>query len=85
VSAKAKKPQHEILIKKDDLTASNIGPAPDELFQLMHLTSCSHAMERWKADWLICPVCNAPTFPVIDETGRTVGFIEHRSRKEITH
>jgi hypothetical protein len=36
--AKTKKEQHQILVPMDKLTSNNLGPTPQEMFQLMHLT-----------------------------------------------
>jgi len=85
VREKPKKKQHEIIVPIGKLTSSNLGPDPQELYALMHLTSCDHAIQRWKANWMICPVCNAPAELSIDGSGHVVGYVEHKSRKEITH
>lgn len=86
VSVKTKK-QHQIFVPVGKLTSKNLGPTPQELYSLMHLTSCDHAIQRWKPHWMMCPVCCAPFGLAIDtEFGSgIVGCHIHKSRKEITH
>ncbi len=79
MSAKAdKKPQHEILVQKKDLTTRSLSPSSEELFDLMHLTSCDHAIKRWKDHWFLCPVCSQPFAHSWDMT-----YTAHKSRKDL--
>ncbi|MES1986997.1 MAG: hypothetical protein V4440_03030, partial [Pseudomonadota bacterium] len=73
VTAKSK---HEILVKREDLTTTGLRPSSQELYDLMHLISCEHAIKRWNIGWSFCPVCLGR----IGEDGITV---RHRPRKEI--
>ena len=82
VREKPKKKQHEILVPLGKLTSKNLGPTPQELFSLMHLTSCDHAIERWKDHWLVCPVCSEPQQLTYDQSGAIIGMTVHKSRKE---
>lgn len=77
------KKQHEILVTKDNLSTRSLSPTSEELFELMHLTSCDHAIKRWKEAWLICPVCNGTVKYSIDTTYGLVNFIEHKRREDI--
>ena len=72
------RPQHEIVVTKDKLTSRSLSPSSDELFELMHLTSCEHAIKKWKDEWLICPVCNQ-SFAIGFEGAYTV----HKRREDI--
>jgi len=80
-----RKQQHQILVTKDKLTTRSFSPSSQELFDLMHLTSCSHAIQRWKSHWMICPVCNAVVVTKADE--RNVEgvslYVGHKEREEI--
>ena len=67
--------QHKIFVTKDKLTSRGILPSSQELFDLMHLTSCEHAASRWKEYWMFCPVCLATE----DEDG----MVNHKDREEI--
>ena len=78
MSAKGKKKQHEILVSKANLTTRSLSPSSEEIFDLMHLTSCDHAIQRWKAHWLLCPVCNATVMHSGDGS-----YIDHKLREEI--
>ena len=82
-AAKRKQKQHEILVNKLDLTTRSLSPTSDELFELMHLTSCDHAIKRWKEQWLLCPVCNGSVKYSVDSTYGLVGYIEHKRREDI--
>ena len=86
MSAKGKK-QHEIFVPIGQLTSKNLGPTSRELYELMHLTSCDHAIQRWKEHWMMCPVCGSAFSLIIDvEFGSgIVSAIRHKTRKEITH
>lgn len=81
---KAKK-QHEVIVSADNLTAKNLGPTAQELYALMHLTSCDHAIKRWKDHWMICPVCAQPAELIVDPSYGIIAQTMHRSRKEITN
>ena len=90
MSAKAKgylkKPkQHEVLVPPGKLTSKNLGPTSIELYRLMHLTSCDHAIQGWKDHWLMCPVCAQPFGLAVDYGHGIVGTYTHKSREEITH
>lgn len=85
MSAKDKKKQHEIFVKADQLTGKNLGPTARELYELMHLTTCDHAVQRWKDHWLMCPVCAQPFGLVVEHGVGIIGQHMHKSRKEITH
>jgi hypothetical protein len=52
-----KRANHLVLVQKADLTSRGIIPSSQELFDLMHLTTCEQAIQRWKAPWMFCPVC----------------------------
>jgi hypothetical protein len=65
-----------MLVKKANLTSKGLFPSSQELFDLMHITSCEHAHERWKKHWSFCPVCGA--MPDND------GLIKHKEKAEIT-
>jgi hypothetical protein len=77
MSEKAKKPQYEILVKKDQLTSKNLSPTPQELYDMMHLTSCEHAIKRWKEEWILCPVCSQAS------SGGDADIYVHKTRKEL--
>lgn len=85
VREKAKKKQHEIFVPPGKLTSKNLGPTPIELYELMHLTSCDHAIKRWKDHWLVCPVCNEPIQLAFDQNGVMIGMTLHKSRKDRAH
>lgn len=68
-------PQHRILVPKHMLTSKGLMPSSQELFDLMHLTSCDHAINRWKKHWSFCPVC----LTTADEDGK----YQHRTREEM--
>lgn len=74
----SKKPQYEIVVEKKDLATRSLSPTSQELFDLMHLTSCEHAVQRWKDAWLICPVCNGTTY-----YANGAAYVEHRVREDI--
>ena len=82
MSAKRDKKHHEILVAKDKLTTRSLSPSSQELFDLMHLTSCDHAIKRWRDHWMVCPVCNAPVTLVHDQSGYG-SYIGHKEREEI--
>ncbi len=48
-----------VLVPKDQLTSRGILPSSQELFELMHLTTCQEAVQAWKEHWMFCPVCLA--------------------------
>lgn len=75
----AKTEQHKILVQKDKLTSRGILPSSQELYSLMHLTTCDHANQRWKDYWQFCPVCLQPTLE--DEDGNM--YVLHKTRKDI--
>jgi len=79
---KAKKPQHEILVTKDKLTSHNLSPTSIELFELMHLTSCEHAVKRWKPEWICCPVCGE-AFQYSIDSGGVIAIQPHKPRRDI--
>lgn len=64
-----------ILVSKDRLTSRGIIPSSQELFDLMHLTTCSQAMDMWRDSWMFCPVCLA--------TQEADGMWEHKHPKEL--
>jgi hypothetical protein len=76
--AKQKKKQHEILVSKAQLTTRSLSPSSEELFELMHLTSCDHEIQRWKANWLLCPVCNGAVINSAEGS-----YVEHKTREDI--
>lgn len=78
MSVRAKKPQHQIVVKKENLTTRSLSPSSQELFELMHLTSCDHAIQRWKANWLLCPVCNGAIINSAEGS-----YVEHKTREDI--
>lgn len=82
MSAKAKQKQHEIFVKKENLTSQNLSPTSIELFEMMHLTSCEHAIKRWKEEWITCPVCSQPFQYGLDSYG-IVAMQPHKQRKDI--
>lgn len=49
----------KVLVEKDKLTSRGIVPSSQELFDLMHLTTCHAAVMMWKPAWMFCPVCMA--------------------------
>ncbi len=66
---------HRILVEKADLTSKGLFPSSQELYELMHLVSCTFAEARWKDHWSFCPVCCAF---IKDD-----GTIRHFNREEI--
>lgn len=79
----AKSKQHQILVTKDKLTTRSFSPSSQELYDLMHLTSCSHAIQRWKDHWMICPVCNGVVGVEASQEFGVVSYVGHRERSEI--
>jgi hypothetical protein len=82
MSVKPKK-QHEILVQKKDLTSRSFSPSSQELFDLMHLTSCDHAIKKWRDEWMICPVCNQTFVPQMDHVLGQTSYVFHKSREDI--
>ncbi len=76
MSAKVR-PQHMILVQKDKLTTRSFSPSSQELFELMHLTSCDHAIKKWRDEWMICPVCNQSF--ILSSEGSYIG---HKRRED---
>ncbi len=66
---------HKVFVKRDELKTIGLHPTSLELYDLMHLVSCTHAIKRWKDSWSFCPVC----MTMMDEDG----LIRHRDRKDI--
>lgn len=81
--AKRDRKQHEIIVQKAQLTTRSFSPSSQELFDLMHLTSCDHAIKKWKDHWMICPVCNGVVTTTADETYGVVSYVGHKERAEI--
>lgn len=71
----AKRELYKILVQKENLTSRGSLPSSQELYDLMHLTSCEHAIQRWKDHWQFCPVCLQP---LTDED-----IVEHKERADI--
>ncbi len=71
----AAKAKHRILVPKDKLTTRGLIPSSQELFDMMHLTTCEHAMMRWRDCWMFCPVCLTMEGPD--------GEWMHKTREEI--
>jgi len=67
---------HKVLVLKKDLTSQGLYPSSQELYDLMHLTTCEHATKRWQEEWSFCPVCLARY--------ESDGAILHRLRKDIS-
>ncbi len=80
---KEQKKQHEILVQKKDLQTKSFSPSSEELFDLMHLTSCEHAIKRWNPEWMLCPVCSQPYELCIDVYDKVVGLHMHKTRKDL--
>jgi len=53
---KVKRPR---LASRDSLKPLIQSPSVYELYDLMHISSCSLAIDRWDNRWLFCPVCGA--------------------------
>lgn len=83
MSAKKAKKQHEILVQKQDLTTKSLSPTSQELFDMMHLTSCDHAIKRWKDEWILCPVCSLPYHMVVDPVHGVMPYHPHKTREEL--
>lgn len=66
---------HMILVQRRDLKAHRLSPTSEELFDLMHITSCDHAIQRWKEAWTFCPVCCS--------VPNRMGIISHKPKKDI--
>lgn len=80
---KEQKKQHQIFVEKKDLTTKSLSPTSEELFDLMHLTSCEHAVKRWKPEWILCPVCSQPYELCIDMHDGVIGLQLHKTRKDL--
>lgn len=66
---------HKVFVKRENLTSIGLHPTSKELYDLMHLVSCTHAIQRWKDEWSFCPVC----LSMVDEDG----IARHKTRKDI--
>lgn len=67
--------EHKVFVKRENLKTLGLHPTSKELYDLMHLVSCDHAIMRWKEEWSFCPVC-------LGMAGEE-GWIAHKERKDI--
>lgn len=70
----------KVFVQKENLTSRGGLPSSQELYDLMHLTTCQQAEARWKDHWQFCPVCLQAT--QVDNEGEDY-YVLHSLRKDI--
>ena len=46
-------------VKRENLNRLVQSPSVFELYDLMHITTCELAIDKWDDKWMFCPVCGA--------------------------
>lgn len=73
------KDKHKVFRTKEELTTKGSLPSSQEIYDLMHVTTCEHAIQRWKDYWMFCPVCLSSA----DITFDGEILVDHKERAEI--